>query len=291
MRQSPAPHDTSESSDVARLVRLHHRRRGWTWVAVISLIGLVVYTGIGVSLFANLTGTAETASIVPVFVLLALVVIGLVTVIVDTVRIHRADAAVRASASDSVSHYPLYAQAHRHPPKHHVSWAFGVFALVAMTVVNVAILPIQVNSVAYLTGAESRDTFNPVSYGQACSKGGCQTVTEGYLSNSGANVTWEGQVPLGQPFTVRVPVWAWGTGRNLIDGDGTAIAMVIVGLIFDGFSLLLLLVLIVALRHRLSRRRQGIGVPAVADSTAFPRTHHPDLPLRPAQVDTAMMAG
>jgi len=93
--------------------------------------------------------------------------------------------------------------------------------LAAMTTIAVAILPEQVNSVAYLAGAESQDTFNPLPYGQACSKGGCHTVTEGYLSKSGADVTWDSQVPLGQPFTVRVPVWAWGTGRNLIYGDGT----------------------------------------------------------------------
>jgi hypothetical protein len=264
MRQSPAPHDTSESSDVAKLVRLHHRRRGWTWVAVTSLIGLVVYVGIGVNLFANLTGAAETASIIPVFVLLALVAIGLVVVIVDTVRIHRADAAVRVSASGSVSHYPLYAQAHRHPPRHFVSWVFGIIALVAMTAVTVAILPAEVNSVAYLTGAESRDTFNPVSYGQSCSRGGCHTVTEGYLSSTGTDVTWGSQVPLGHPFTVREPIWAWGTGRNLTNGDGTAIAMIIVGLFFDGITILLLFVLTMVVRHRLWRRRQPMGTPGPA---------------------------
>jgi hypothetical protein len=53
--------------------------------------------------------------------LLVLVLAGLVVVIVDTSRIHRADAAVRVSAKGSVSHYPLYAHAHRYPPRrtHH----------------------------------------------------------------------------------------------------------------------------------------------------------------------------
>jgi hypothetical protein len=75
-----------------------------------SFIGLVVYTVIGVNLFQNLTGMAEILNAIPLVVLLALVPIGLVTVIVDTVRIHRADAALRVSALGSVSHYPLYAQ-------------------------------------------------------------------------------------------------------------------------------------------------------------------------------------
>ena len=93
MPQAPARRATSETSDVAKLVMLHHRRRGWAWVAIGSVIGLAVYVGIDVNLFEDLTGTAETLSVIPVFVLLALVLAGLVVVIVDTSRIHRADAA------------------------------------------------------------------------------------------------------------------------------------------------------------------------------------------------------
>ena len=77
MPQAPAWRATSESSDVAKLVRLLHRRRGGAWVAIGSVIGLVVYVGIGVNLFENLAGTAETLGVIPVFVLLALVLAGL----------------------------------------------------------------------------------------------------------------------------------------------------------------------------------------------------------------------
>ena len=279
MPQAPARGATSESSDVARLVRLHHRRRGWAWVAIGSVIGLVVYAGIGVNLFENLTGTAETLSVIPVFVLLALVLAGLVVVIVDTSRIHRADAAVRVSAKGSVSHYPLYAHAHRYPPRHHGSWVFAIFMLVAMTGITVAILPAEVNSWAYAVGAENQDTFNPLSYGQACSdmpRGGCHTVTAGYLSESRADVTWGSQVPLGQPFSVRDPLWAWGTGRNLTSGDGSAIPNIVAGLFFDGVTLLLLYVLVVIVRHTSSRRSQRRSVPAGADPGGARRTHHPD---------------
>jgi hypothetical protein len=107
MPQPPVRRAASESSDVARLVRLHHRRRGWAWVAIGSVIGLAVFAGIDVNLVENLTGTAETLSVIPVFVLLALVLAGLAVVIADTSRIHRADAAVQATAKGSVSHYPL----------------------------------------------------------------------------------------------------------------------------------------------------------------------------------------
>jgi hypothetical protein len=248
-------------------------------VAIASVIGLVVYVGIGVNLFENLTGTAETLGAIPVFVLLALVLVGLVVVIIDTSRIHRADAAVRVSAKGSVTHYPLYAHAYRYPPRHHGSWVFAIFTLVAMTGITVAILPAEVNSWAYVVGAGNQDSFNPVSYGQACSgvpRGGCHMVTEGYVSKSGADVTWGSQVPLGQPFSVRDPLWAWGTGRTLTSGDGSAIANIVAGLFFDGVALLLLYVLVVIVRHTSSRRSQRMSVPAGADAGGVRRTHHPD---------------
>jgi hypothetical protein len=271
---------TGKSSDVAKLVRLHHRRRGWAWVATGSVIGLVVYVGIDVNLFDNLTGTAEILGIIPVFVLLALVLAGLVVVIVDTSRIHRADAAVRVSAKRSVSHHPLYAHAHRYPPRHHGSWVFAIVMLVAMTGIAVFILPAEVNSWAYVVGAENQDTFNPVSYGQACTNlprgNSCHTVTEGYLAKSGADVTWTSQVPLGQSFRVHDPIWAWGGGRNLTSGDGSAIPTIIAGLFFDGVTVLLLYVLIVIGRGTPSRRSQRMSVPAGAAPGGVGRPHHPD---------------
>jgi hypothetical protein len=282
MPQAPARRPTGESSDVAKLVGLHHRRRGWAWVAVGSAIGLVVYVGFDVNLFKNLTGTAETLSVIPAFVLLALVLAGLVVVIVDTSRIRRADAAVRVSAKGKVSHYPLYAHVHSYPPRHRGSWVFAIVMLVAMTGIAVFLLPAQVNSWAYAVGAENQDTFNPVSYGQACGGsvshggGGCHTVTEGYLSKSGAHVTWGTQVPLGRPFSVRDPVWAWGSGRTLTSGDGSAIPTIVAGLFFDGIALLLLYVLVVIVRGTSSRRSQRKSVPAGADPGGPRRTHHSD---------------
>jgi hypothetical protein len=266
MPQAPARRDASGSSDVADLVRLHHRRRGWAWVAMGSVIGLVVYVGIDVNLFESLTGTTETLSVIPVFVLLALALAGLVIVIVDTSRIRRADAAVRASAKGSVSHYPLYAHAHSYPPRHHGSWVFAVFMLVAMTAITVAILPAEVNSWGYALGVEHQDTFDPVSYSQSCTGirgGGCRIVTEGYLSRTGAHATWGSQVPLGQPFGVRDPLWAWGTGRNLTNGDGAAIPNLIAGLFFDGVTLLLVYIVVVIARHNREASEAARAAPAV----------------------------
>jgi hypothetical protein len=280
MPQAPARRDTRGSSDVATLVRLHHRRRGWAWVAVGSVIGLALYAAIDVNLFNSLTGTAETLSLIPVVVLLALVLVGLVDVIVDTARLHRADADVQVSAKGSVSHYPLYAHAYRWPPRHPASWVAAIFMLVAMTCITAYILPQEVNAWAYVVGAEHQDTFHPVSYATTCAavtrRYSCQTVTAGYLSNTGAHVIWGPQVPLGQPFTVRDPLWAWGTGRNLLDGDGSAIPTIVAGLVFDGVALLLLYVLVALLRETPPRRSQPMSVPAGAGPGAAHGIHHPD---------------
>jgi hypothetical protein len=281
MPQAPALRDTSESSNVAKLVTLHHRRRGWAWVAAGSLTGLAVYVGIDANLFAHLTGAAAAFSVIPVLALLALLLVGVVDVIVDTARLHRADAAVRVSAKGSVSHYPWYAHAHRWPPRHPATWVAAIFVLSVMTCVTAYILPQEVNAWAYVAGAEHQDTFNPVSYATACAAvgrrglGQCQTVTQGYLSSSGASVYWSPQVPLGKPFSVRDPLWAWGSGRGLITDDGSAIATILGGVFFDGVALLLLYVLVVLLRETSPRRSEPVSVPAGADPGGTSRTHQP----------------
>jgi len=95
-------------------------------------------------------------------------------------------------------------------------------------------------------------------------------VTEGDLSESGADVTWGGAVPLSQPFSVRDPLWAWGGGRNLTSGDGSAIVNIVAGLFFDGVPLLLLYALIVLARDTQSRRSQRVSVPAGANPGRSP---------------------
>jgi hypothetical protein len=276
MPQAPAQRDNRQASDVGNLVRLHHRRRGWAFVATGSAIGLAGYAAID----ASRTGTAETFSAIPVFALAALAVAGLVVVIVDTLLIHRADASLQVSAKSGVSHYPWYAHAHRWPPRHPGSWVAAIFMLLAMTAITVYIVPQEVNAWAYVVGAARQDTFNPVSYSTSCSIMGrhgvsCQTVTQGYLSRSGTNVIWGSQVTLDRPFSVRDPVWAWDTGRILINGDGSAIPTIIAGLFFDGIALLLLYVLVVLTRDTSPRRIQRRSTPAGADPDGLHRAHHP----------------
>lgn len=101
-------------------------------------------------------------------------------------------------------------------------------------------------------------------------------MTEGYLSKSGADVAWGSQVPLGQPFSVRDPLWAWGGGRTLTGGDGSAIPTIVAGLFFDGVTLLLLYILVVIVRDTPSRRREPMTAPAGADPGGVRRTHYSD---------------
>lgn len=162
---------SSRDGNADTIVRLYHRRRGWAWVGFGSLIGLIVYLAVGAALFGNLTGAAETASIIPLFILLVLAVVGFLAVIVDSVRLRRFGKAARDAARGGVAHHPVYAHAHRLPPRHFGSWIWAVFMLATMTAVMVSLLPQEVNGAAYLAGAESQVNFHPVKYVQICGRG------------------------------------------------------------------------------------------------------------------------
>lgn len=156
--------------------------------------------------------------------------------VVDTARLHRVDSGVRQRAGQ---------------PRHRLSWIVNWIALLILLGIGVAVLPILVNGVAYLTGVENSSVFLPLSYSQECGRGGCNTVTDGTLA-SGASVTWPRRVPLGQEFPVREPAWDWGFGAQLINDDAAAIAAVVLGVLVDGFCVLLL-VFLVKLAHRWRR--------------------------------------
>ena len=62
------------------------------------------------------------------------------------------------------------------------------------------------------------------------------------------------------PFTVREPVWNWGFGAQLINGDGSAIAYIALGVLLDGFAALILFAIYKAVRHWLRHRQPGSGL-------------------------------
>jgi hypothetical protein len=256
--RSPHEASTEADPDVASSVHLLHRRRGWIWTAVGSVVAWLVTWGLLGSLAPNAAGAGEAVAATFVLLLTIVGVVAIVAAIVDTVKLHRRDPSLRQKAAQRTAHYPVLTHAYRYPPRHGFTWVFGWLALLLILGLGIAALPGLVDGVAYLAGAENSVTFTPTSYGQSCTRGGCKTVTDGYLGagSTGAAATWPDQVPLGRPFTVHQPVLNWGFGSQLMEGDGSAIATVIAGGLLDGFSVLVVWAAFHAVRNWLRHRRQ-----------------------------------
>lgn len=259
-------HSTATGTDpgTASTIRLLHRRRGWLWTLSGGVVAWLVATGSLGALTDNGSG-GVAAGVLTAFVLLltALVVIALIAAVADTVKLRRRDPDVRARAVALTTHHPVRAHAYRYPPKHRLSWMYGWIMLLVFAGLGVAALPGLVDGVAFLAGAENSVTFVPVSAGQQCGKGGCHPVTNGYLQVPGSpSATWPGQAPLGVPFQVRQPIMDWGFGGELIDGDGTAIGMVIAGVFFDGITVLVIFSGCMLTRNWLRHRRMRVAAGA-----------------------------
>ena len=254
--KSPGSSATDADPAVAAAIRLLHRRRGWIWATVISAVAWVVAAGLLGSLAPNGSGPGAAVGVIFVLLLTAAVIVGLVATVVDTVILRRRYAGVRQQAAPRTAHYPLRAHASSYPPRHGFTLLYAWFVMAIVLGVGVASLPGLIDGVAYLAGAESSTTFTPTSYGQDCGRSGCHTVTDGVLSN-GASATWNSEVPLGDSFSVRVPMWDWGFGSALMDGDPTAVLYIFLGLLFDGFSVLVLVHLVKLGRNWLRHRQQG----------------------------------
>ena len=247
---------TDSDPAVAATVRLLHRRRGWIWATVISVVAWVLVCGLLGSLDPNASGPGEAVAAIFVLLLTVVAIVGLVASVVDTVKLRRRGVNVRQQARQRTAHYPARAHAYSYPPRHRVSWVFGWILMLILLGIGVAALPGLVDGIAYVAGAENTATFLPTAYSQDCGRSGCTTVTEGVLGN-GASATWPNQVPLGQSFTVAQPMMNWGFGSNLIDGDGTAAGTIFAGVLFDGFSVLVLVHLAKLGRRWLRHRQLG----------------------------------
>ena len=110
--------------------------------------------------------------------------------------------------------------------------------------------------------ARNTATFVPQSYAESCSyhgNGDCSTITVGILKagSGGVRSTWPHEVPIGHPFEVRRPVWTWGPGSALIDGDGIAVGAALISLLFDGLTVLGAIFFVKVVRSRLGRLRRA----------------------------------
>ncbi len=240
-------------------MRLLHHRRGWNVTAIWSLIAaLLIY---GCYLQTQSDGDGGTApSVVAVIALVCagLFVVALVCYIADGAALKRRPPAVVAQATAAVKHRPVHHHPYLHTAVGAAAFVFLCLGMALFLFVAVIAVPGVVNGTAYLTGAGGSATFVPQSYGQSCDRygGDCTTMTNGVLKADGKNVsaTWPDQVPLGQPFRVREPLWTWGLGASLIDSDGTAITAICVSLLLAGGGILVLYLLFRMIRN--SRRHR-----------------------------------
>lgn len=241
--------DPDADPRVAATVRLLHRRRGWAWTLGASLVAFVAFVAILTSLWPNATGALDVISGFIIILLGALAVVALTAVITDTVRLRRREPSVRALAT--------FGRPVRHRTRHVLGWV----ALSAFPLLTVAILPDQVNALAYVAGAGSTATFVPQSYQKVCSRGVCTNWTNGVLRTSPpVSATWPNQVPLGQPFSVRRPVWnGWGS-PDLMNAGASAGA--IAGTLFGDLGTVFLGIGLFRMVRRTLRRRREAASPA-----------------------------
>jgi hypothetical protein len=259
---TPLPPDTADTDAdprVAATIRLLHRRRGWAWTTVASLVLFLVAAGVTGALNPGPAprGAGVAVGTGFILVLAVLTVVGLVAVVADTVRLHRAHPEVREQARQQTSHHPVIAHPHRYPPRHRVSWVLGWLSMLMWLLYAIYFLPKLVDGIGYVAGVGGTATFTPTSYGQSCGRS-CTTITNGTLDiGGGVSATWPDRAALDQPFQVRVPVWnAWGPPWELIDGPAAA-GDIVGGVLSDGIGVFVLFCVgAVALERRVWMRRQ-----------------------------------
>lgn len=104
----------------------------------------------------------------------------------------------------------------------------GRLALLSFLMVGfVFTLSGQVNSIAYLTGQAPTVSFLPQSHSSQCAQGSttnCWMSTTGILEDTGTRVVHAGTLAIGQPISVRAPLWRWDfSGLELLDDRGAEV--------------------------------------------------------------------
>lgn len=248
--------------DVARTVRLLHRRHGWALTAATGFIAFALTYGMYLN--AQNQGAPPPSWFGDIVIALgALTVLGILIAVVDTVLLRRRPPAVREQASSIAARHPSRRPRTRHyPPRHWVAWSFRWVGMLLILFVAVASVPAVVDGVAYLAGAEHTVTFDPLSHQTNCTQYGCSTSTYGVMETGGGgtDASWPDVVPLGRPFQIREPVWRAGLGSALIDSDGTAVLAVVLSLLIEAFAVFVVIRFGILARNRL-RYRQELRTP------------------------------
>lgn len=243
---------------LAATVRLVRHRRRWGWTALGGFIAFLVAISVYSNQYSDATDTGPVAVLAIAMALGALTVTGLVMVVATSMLVRRQTAARQAQAIS-------YADRRAARLSRKYDWATASVLLVLALAAAVLFLPGLVDGVSYIAGGKMV-TFVPQSHAVSCSyhgNGDCSTVTIGILKTDGGGVrsTWPNDVPLDRPFPVREPVWTWGIGSALIDGDGIAVGAALVSLLFDGVAVLAAVYFVKVIRRKLGRRRQADPAP------------------------------
>jgi len=238
---------------LAATVRLVRSRRRWVWTVIGGFLAFLVVISVYSNQYDDVTDTGPVVVLLAAMAIGALTVAALVMAVVITVRLRRRSAAQRARAISSVNR-----ESARKSRSGRYDWALASGVLVVGLGAALLFLPGLVNGASYLAGG-NKVTFDPQFHTVSCSyhgQGACSIVTIGTLESGGAGVrsTWPDDVPLGRPFKVREPVWKWGLGTALIDGDGIAAGAVILSLLFDGLAVLSVIFFVNVMRDRAKRR-------------------------------------
>jgi hypothetical protein len=258
----PGGPETAYDPRLAAAERLRHRRHGWNAAAIWGILGFLLL--FGASLNAGMQGTPVPAwFLVIVYAPGVLFVIAVTCYVIDGRRLARLPAGLRDRAAVTVPRR-VRGHAHRYPPKHWVPWAVAWLGMLLILVAAVVVVPSLVDGIGYLTGADHTATFVPQAYEQSCGRSGCTNMTTGVLVSGGTRTaaTWPAQVPLGQPFAVREPLWDWGVGRELISNDTNAAVIAGLSLLIFGGGVFVLISFARLTRNWLRHRRRGFATGA-----------------------------
>lgn len=253
---SPSAASADEKDPLlAATVRLVRHRRRWARTALWGFLAFLVAISVYSAQFSDATNSGPVAVLAIAMAIGALTVASLVMVVATSIRLRRRTAAQRAQAVSSADR-----KASRRASSGRSDWALASGLLAVALGTAVLFLPGLVDGVSYLASSKTA-TFVPQSYTVSCSfhaNGGCRTVTLGILkTGGGVHSTWPDKVPLGRPFQVREPVWTWGVGAGLIDGDGIAVGAALFSLLCDGLTVLAAIFFINVARSQLGRRRRA----------------------------------
>jgi hypothetical protein len=220
----------------ATAARLLRRRQGWLWTGLASLAGAAAYGIISFSYLSRYAdGAARTATTAVLPFLAGVAALGLARAAADSARLRRAGPGTPARGRAGDGQFPLSAHPYYRSPGHLASWCCGWIVLLALSTPAVLDMPSELAAAAYLAGIGTQAGAGP----------GASPAPAGH-----EGFAWPDPVPVGRSFPVRALVTVTGPDPALVPGYSTAVAVLELGLVFDGFAGLLVIAAVSQARYR-----------------------------------------